>query len=181
MSRIGKQPILIPDGVTVKEEGSVLMVTGPKGSLSRNILPELSVAVEGNEIRISPKIMNRNTPSYWGLTRALVAGMVEGVSKGFEKKLEIEGIGYRAQLEGPILQLSVGYSHPVKIEPPVGITFKVEKNVITISGFDKELVGNTTATIRAVKPPEPYKGKGIRYAGEIIKRKAGKKAVASAG
>ena len=181
MSRIGKQPILIPDGVTARLDGRALSVSGPRGTLSRTIHPEISVRVEGGAILATPVGSSRKTSAYWGLTRAIIAGMVEGVSKGFEKKLEIEGVGYRAISDNGALQLSIGFSHPVRIEAPEGISFKVEKNIVTVAGFDKELVGNTAASIRRVRPPEPYKGKGIRYAGEVIKRKAGKKAVSSAG
>ena len=181
MSRIGKQPIPIPSGVSATVAGRSVTITGPRGSLSRVTRPEVSLRVEGSAILVTPLGESRKTPAYWGLTRALVAGMVEGVSKGFEKKLEIEGIGYRAALDQGALQISIGFSHPVRVDPPAGISFSVDKNTVTISGIDKELVGDTAASIRHVRPPEPYKGKGIRYAGEIIKRKAGKKAVASSG
>lgn len=179
MSRIGKKPIELPAGVTAAKEESFLVVAGPKGTLRRGIRPEVSVAIEGNILVVTPASTSRATPAYWGMTRALIAAMVEGVSRGFEKKLEIAGIGYRAALDGSALQFALGFSHPVRVEPPEGIAFKVEKNTITVSGIDKELVGNVAAHIRKLKPPEPYKGKGIRYAGEVIRRKAGKKAVAS--
>lgn len=171
----------MPDGVEANVSGDSISVKGPKGNLSRKIFPEVSISIQNNVIEILPKSESRKTPAMWGLMRALIQGMVEGVSKGFEKKLEIEGVGYRAEVQGVVLQLAIGFSHPVRVEPPEGVAFKVEKNVITISGIDKELVGNYAASIRHIRPPEPYKGKGIRYQGEIIKRKAGKKAVASAG
>lgn len=180
MSRIGKKPIELAPGVTATKEGSVLVVAGPKGTLRRTVRPEIAVAIHGNILVVTPVATSRETPAYWGMTRALIAAMAEGVSRGFEKKLEIAGIGYRAILDGPTLQFALGFSHPVRVEAPEGITFRVEKNVITVSGVDKELVGNVAAHIRKLKPPEPYKGKGIRYLGEVIRRKAGKKAVASA-
>lgn len=181
MSRIGKKPIELPTNVTISKDGSTVTVAGPKGTLHRVIRPEVDVIVEGNQLVVEARSASRKTPAFWGLTRALLAHMVEGVSRGFEKKLELEGIGYRVQLDGDALQLSVGFSHPVRVPPPTGITFRVEKNVITISGIDKELVGDVAAKIRRIRPPEPYKGKGIRYAGEVVRRKAGKKAVAAGG
>lgn len=179
MSRIGKQPITLPNGVTVHIEGRAITVTGPKGTLARTVRPEVGIAVEDGVLLVTPASSSRKTPAYWGLTRALLAAMVEGVANGFSKKLEIEGVGYRATMDGANLQLAIGFSHPVRIEAPQGITFAVEKNAVTISGADKELVGDVAARIRRVRPPEPYKGKGIRYAGEVIRRKAGKKAAAA--
>lgn len=181
MSRIGRQPIPIPEGVQVTVKGSVVTVTGPKGTLTRTFRPEVRVAVTGNSASVLPASATRKTPAYWGLTRALLAAMVEGVTRGFEKNLEIEGIGYRAALSGADLELAVGFSHPVRVPAPPGITYQVGKDTITVSGIDKELVGDVAARIRAVRPPEPYKGKGIRYAGEVVRRKAGKKAVTTAG
>ena len=179
MSRIGKQPIELTAGVTVTADGSTVTVGGPKGTLRRALRPEVQIVQEGNMLSVKPVGTSRETSAYWGLVRALVAGMVEGVSRGFEKKLEVVGVGYRPTLDGEVLQLTLGYSHPVRVEAPAGISFKVEKNTITVSGIDKELVGNTAAKIRALKKPEPYKGKGIRYLGEVVRRKAGKKATAS--
>lgn len=179
MSRIGKQSIAIPDGVTVRVEGGAVTVSGPRGTLRRTVRPEVSVSVEGATVRVVPRSASRKTPAYWGLTRALLAGMVEGAAQGFSKKLEIEGVGYRATMDGQNLQLAVGFSHPVRVVAPPGIAFAVEKNAITVSGADKELVGDIAARIRRIRPPEPYKGKGIRYAGEVIRRKAGKKAAAA--
>lgn len=181
MSRIGKQSIKLPAGVSVIADGRTVKVTGPKGTLSRVIRPELSIEVKENELSVRPAVESRRTFAYWGLTRALLAGMVEGVAMGFSKKLSIEGIGYRAALDGASLVLALGFSHPVRVVPPEGIEFHVEKNMIVVSGVSKELVGDTAARIRAFRPPEPYKGKGIRYLGEIVRRKAGKKAVAAGG
>ncbi len=179
MSRIGKKPIEIPKEVKVKIEGQKVKIEGPKGQLEREFRPEIKIEIKENKIFVSPKIETKKTKAFWGLTRALLANMVKGVTEGFEKKLQIEGLGYRAQMEGENLVLNVGFSHPVKISPPKGIKFSVQKNIISVSGIDKELVGQTAAKIRKVRPPEPYKGKGIRYLGEEIKRKVGKKATAT--
>lgn len=180
MSRIGKKPIPIPEGVTVTVGGNLITLKGPKGELKREIHPDVQVAAEEKEIKVSIKRKSRKSAALWGLFRTLLANLVEGVTKGFEKKLEFEGIGFRAALEGNTLVMQLGFSHPVRFEAPDGVKFSVEKNVITVSGMDKELVGNTAAKIRALRLPEPYKGKGIRYQGEVIRRKAGKKAVAAA-
>ncbi len=183
MSRIGKQPIIIPDKVEVKIDGVLVIVKGPKGELKRNLHEKIAVKVEDGKILISPTVsgdlMSKKIGALWGLSRALVFNMIKGVTDGFEKKLEIEGIGYKAAIQGDKIVLNLGFSHPVEVLTPPGITFKVEKNVITISGIDKEQVGETAASIRAIKKPEPYKGKGIRYQGEVIKIKAGKKAVST--
>lgn len=181
MSRIGKQPIPLPDGVRMTDADGRVTITGPQGTLSLTLRPEVQVTVDGGAIHVRPVRETRKTAAYWGLTRALLARMVEGVSRGFEKKLEIEGIGYRATLDGPSLVLALGFSHPVRVLPPEGISFKVEKNTILIAGVDPVLVGDTAASIRRLRPPEPYKGKGIRYTGEIVRRKAGKKAVSTGG
>lgn len=180
MSRIGKQPIKLPEGVTVTEADRRVTVAGPKGTLSLLLRPEVGLARDGRSVGVRPILPTKRTAAYWGLTRSLLNRMVEGVSRGFEKKLEIEGIGYRANLDGGTLILALGFSHPVRVDAPSGITFKVEKNVITVSGIDPVLVGDVAARIRRLRPPEPYKGKGIRYAGEVVRRKAGKKAVTSA-
>ena len=176
MSRVGKKPIEIPEGVDVKIEGQKVIVKGPKGELSREVQPEIEIVIEDKRIVLRGK----QSKAFWGLTRALIANMLKGVTEGFEKKLEIKGVGYRASLEGEQLALSVGFTQTVKIKCPAGIKLSVEKNIITVSGIDKELVGQISAKIRAVKPPEPYKGKGIRYMGEEIRIKLGKKAVTAA-
>ncbi len=155
----------------------LLSVSGPKGEVKRAVHPNIELAVGEKEIVVAPRRQTRDSSALWGLWRSLVAGMVEGAGKGFEKKLEIEGIGYRVASEGANLVFQLGFSHPVKFEAPAGIKFSVEKNTVTVAGADKELVGDTAARIRRLRPPEPYKGKGIKYRGEVIRRKAGKKAV----
>jgi large subunit ribosomal protein L6 len=175
MSRIGKRPIPIPNKVTVEIQGRQVSVKGPKGELSR-VLP-LGVQVEQQEnlILVQRSDDSRLAHERHGLCRTLVANMVEGVSQGYVRRLEIQGVGYRAQVQGVKLVLSLGYSHPVEMDPPNGIQFQVENNTnVIVSGIDKELVGNTAAKIRDARPPEPYKGKGVRYAGEQVRRKVGK-------
>jgi large subunit ribosomal protein L6 len=175
MSRIGKRPISIPQKVTITIAEQHVAVKGPKGELSRTLPPEVEVLHEGDTLVVNRRNESRAARQRHGLCRTLVANMVEGVSQGFQRKLEIQGVGYRAQAQGRNLNLVVGYSHPVLIEPPEGIQFVVEGNTnITVTGIDKEIVGNIAAQIRAVRPPEPYKGKGIRYSGELVRRKAGK-------
>lgn len=182
MSRIGKQPIAIPANVTIHVADSVISVKGPKGELMRRIPGSIVVDAKEKEITLAPREHVKKSSALWGLMRTLVSNMVSGVSHGFEKQLEFEGIGYRVTMEGnSALVMQLGFSHPVRFEAPQGITLGVQKNVITVSGIDKELVGTTAARIRRCKPPEPYKGKGIRYHGEIIRRKAGKKSVSSGG
>lgn len=177
MSRIGKQPIQIPEGVEVKIDGDLVIVKGPKGELKTQIRPEIKTELKDEKIILKPVKFYKGTQALWGTYRSHIANMIEGVTKGFEKKLEIQGVGYRANIEGKDLILNLGYSHPIKIEASEGIEFKIEKNTIIVSGIDKQLVGQVTAEIRSKRKPEPYKGKGIRYGGEIIKRKMGKKAV----
>ncbi|MGA7933439.1 MAG: 50S ribosomal protein L6 [Kovacikia sp.] len=175
MSRIGKRPISIPNKVTVAIDGQSVTVTGPKGELSRILPGEVIVSQEGDTILVTRRDESRIARQRHGLCRTLVANMVDGVSQGFQRRLEIQGVGYRAQVQGRNLILNVGYSKPVEMEPPAGIQVAVEGNVnVIVSGIDKEIVGNTAARIRAVRPPEPYKGKGIRYSGEFVRRKAGK-------
>jgi len=181
MSRVGKKPIKIPEGVEVKKEDSLIIVKGQKGELSREIRPEVKVSIGNEEILVSLKPEAKKATAFWGLTRALLNNMIQGVTKGCEKKLEIHGVGYKANLEGEDLVLNVGYSHPVKIKKEEGISFSIEKNIITVAGIDKQLVGQVAAKIRQVRPPEPYKGKGIRYLKEEVRKKEGKKAVAAAG
>ena len=175
MSRIGKQPITIPAKVEVTIDGPKVVVKGPKGQLSRTLSANVIVSQEGGILNVTRRDETRVSRQMHGLSRTLVANMVEGVSQGFKRRLEIQGVGYRAQLQGRNLVLNIGYSHQVNIVPPYGVEFLVETNTnIVVSGYDKEIVGNTAAKIRAVRPPEPYKGKGIRYAGEVVRRKAGK-------
>ncbi|MFH1186795.1 MAG: 50S ribosomal protein L6 [Candidatus Levyibacteriota bacterium] len=177
MSKIGKKPVEIKEGVTISIENYELKANGPKGTLSVRIPKGIEVKTEANKIIVSQK--NENDPetrALFGLTRALIANIIIGVSVGFEKKLELIGVGFRAQVSGPSLTLSLGFSHPVHFKAPEGIVFTIVENVITVSGIDKILVGDTAAKIRSIKPPEPYKGKGIKYQGEKIRRKAGKAA-----
>jgi large subunit ribosomal protein L6 len=177
MSRIGKKPIKIPAEIDVKVEGDLVTIKGPKGELAQKIRPEIKVEVKEGKILVSPNTETKNTKAFWGLTRSLLANNIKGVIKGYEKKLVIEGLGYKAEMEGDTLVLRVGFTHPVKIESPSGIQLGVDKNIITVSGINKGQVGQTAAKIRKVRPPEPYKGKGIKYLGEVVKRKAGKKVV----
>lgn len=179
MSKIGKMPVILAEGVTAVVADKKVTVTGPKGSLSFPIPAGIQVAVEDGKIVVSQDVATRETTkNMFGLTRAMIANMVTGVSKGNEKKLELSGVGYRAQASGSELTLSVGFSHPVKIKAPEGVTFTVADNVITVAGTDKAIVGLIASRVRAVRPPEPYKGKGIKYVGEYIRKKAGKAAKA---
>ena len=175
MSRIGKQPIPVPSGVNVKIDGQLVTIKGKNGELHREVHPDISVALDNSEIIVTRPSDRPNHRALHGLTRSLLANMVIGVETGFMKRLEMHGVGYRVQQRGKNIQLAVGFSHPVDVEAPKGITFEIEGNDrIIISGSDKELVGQIAAEIRQVKPPEPYKGKGIRYEGERVRRKAGK-------
>jgi large subunit ribosomal protein L6 len=175
MSRIGKNPIPVPDKVSVSIQGLAVTVKGPKGELSRTLPEGVLIHQDGSELKVEAADSSRRSRERHGLCRTLVANMVEGVSKGFIRKLEIVGVGYRASVKGKTLVVSAGYSHPVEVEPPQGVTFAVENNTqIFVSGADKEVVGNEAAKVRAIRPPEPYKGKGIKYEGEKILRKAGK-------
>ncbi len=175
MSRVGKKPISIPSGVEVKVEDRKVTVKGPKGELSKEVRPEVKVEKKDNEVIVSPNSSDKKTGAYWGLSRALIANMIEGVVEGYEKKLKIQGLGYKANMKGDKLVLLVGFSHPVEIEPMEGVKMEVKGNIITVSGIDKQKVGLRAAQIRKVKPPEPYKGKGIRYLGEEVRRKVGKR------
>ncbi len=174
MSRIGRQPIDIPNGVTVSQEGDKVIVRGPKGELSHNVHNAIGVAVENNQIICSIARNTKQSNALWGTTRAVLANMVKGVTDGFQKKLELHGVGYRASLKGKNLEMTLGYSHPVLVPAPEGITFTVEKEVITVEGYDPVKVGQLAADIRDIRSPEPYKGKGVRYQGEKIRRKVGK-------
>ena len=176
MSRIGKKPVSIPAGVQIKIDGSHVTVKGPKGELKRTFVDVISVAQDGDELKVTRPDDQRETRALHGLTRALLNNMVEGVTKGFKKTMVVEGVGYRAEMTGKNLMLYLGYSHPIMIAPPDGIAIVADPKAKTISieGIDKEKVGEVSAEIRALRPPEPYKGKGIRYDNEIVRRKAGK-------
>jgi large subunit ribosomal protein L6 len=177
MSRIGKRPIEIPAGVTVMVDPGRVTVHGPKGELRQQVPARMLIKLEEGTLTVDRPTERGEDRSLHGLTRTLIANMVEGVTAGFEKKLEIQGVGYRAQLKGDDLELQVGYSHPVTIKPRTGITFEVPAPTqVTVKGTDKQQVGQTAAEIRKVRPPEPYKGKGIRYEGEYVRRKVGKRA-----
>ena len=179
MSRIGKQPIQILDGVDVKIDGNLIIIKGKKGELIQKILPEIGLEIKDKNIIVKELRKTKDSSALWGTFRALINNMVNGVTDGFEKKLIIEGIGFRAAINNNKLVLNLGFSHPIEIEAPKGIEFKIDKNTIIVSGPDKQMVGQVAASIRAKKKPEPYKGKGIRYEGEIIRRKTGKKAVST--
>jgi len=176
MSRIGRLPLEIPGGVQVEVEGSRVRVKGPKGELQRTFSPRVEIALEDHHLVVRRRSDRPDERALHGTTRALLANMVQGVSRGFERILEIEGVGYRAEMEGEALVLYVGYSHPVRIVPPAGLAFEVDPKTrqIKVLGIDKEQVGQMAASIRKVRPPEPYHGKGIHYLGERIRRKAGK-------
>ena len=177
MSRIGKKPIEIPDGVEIKIENRLVKIKGPKGEMSKEIPLDIGIEIKDKEILLNPKRKTKKSGALWGLTRSLLYNDVKGVTEGFEKELELIGIGYRASVEKEkLLVLEVGFSHKVEIEVPEGIDVSVKKNIIAISGIDKQKVGEIAAKIRKVRPPEPYKGKGIRYVGEKVRRKEGKKA-----
>jgi large subunit ribosomal protein L6 len=175
MSRVGRKQIQIPKEVTIILEDNILKVTGPKGSLQQSVSHPISFEVVENEVFVTPKEQVKNISAFWGLYRALLQNMITGVTEGFTKKLRIEGVGYRVALQGQTLVLNLGYSHPIEITAPEGITFEVEKNTISVKGINKELVGQVSANIRSTRPPEPYKGKGVRYDDEFVRMKVGKK------
>lgn len=184
MSRLGKLPIEIPENVEIKIDDGLISVKGQKGELKRNFDRQIIFKKEDNKIIVEPKSINKTTKSLWGTYRMVLYNMVKGVSEGYEKVLEYEGVGYKAEVKqdsslpsGQMLELQMGYSHSVEIPAPEGISLKTERGVIRVSGIDKELVGQVAANIRKVRPPEPYKGKGIRYKDEVILRKAGKRAI----
>lgn len=184
MSRIGKKPIKIPAGVEVSIDGSKVKVKGPKGELEKKLPEALNIKVEDGRLIVNLKSglsESRENSKFWGLGRALLAVMLQGVSIGFEKVLEFSGVGFKAQVKGQTIELNLGFSHPISIDAPIGVNVLVEKNQIKISGSDKEKIGHFAAIIRDKRPPEPYKGTGIKYKDEVIVRKAGKKAVATAG
>ena len=176
MSRIGKKPIAIPSSVTLTLDGQTVSVKGPKGQLSWTVIDDVVITHEIGELTLAPRDDSQRARSMWGLSRTLVGNMVQGVTEGFERKLELVGVGYRAALKGDALSLQLGFSHDVEVAPPAGVTFVVPKQTeITISGIDKQAVGEIASKIRRLRPPEPYKGKGVRYAGEKVRRKEGKK------
>jgi large subunit ribosomal protein L6 len=181
MSRVGKQPIRVPSGVEVEIDGRYVSVKGPKGALDRTFPEEVSFALEDGEVRVERPADDRRSRAMHGLARALLANMVIGVSEGYRRELQLVGVGYRAALKGQDLELQVGFSHPVSVAPPEGVSFEVpEPTKVIVSGIDKERVGQASADIRKIRPPEPYKGKGIRYVGEYVRRKAGKAGVPGA-
>jgi large subunit ribosomal protein L6 len=175
MSRIGRKPVALPKGVTLQVEGNTVAVKGPRGELRRDLHPDMEIALKDNQFTVARPTEEKRHKALHGLTRTLVQNMVDGVSKGFSKSLEIQGVGYKAEAKPYGVNLIVGFSHPVKYEAPKGIKISVDNNVmIKVEGADKELVGQVAAELRQVRPPEPYKGKGIRYVGEQVRRKAGK-------
>ncbi|MCB2187770.1 MAG: 50S ribosomal protein L6 [Deltaproteobacteria bacterium] len=175
MSRVGKKPIEVPSSVEVKIDGQKIEVKGAMGTLSREFHPLVAIEREEGQLAVKPVDETQKARALWGLSRTLLFNMVTGVSQGFKRVLEINGVGYRAEVTGNVLKLSLGFSHPVNFELPQGVTASVEKNtILTLNSIDKELLGQTAATIRAYRPPEPYKGKGVKYAEEVIRRKVGK-------
>ena len=177
MSRIGRKPIQIPDGVEIDVKPGAVSVKGPKGELSQSVNRDMKVAIDDGTLTVTRPTDRGDHRALHGLTRSLIANMVEGVTDGYERRLEIQGVGYRANLRGKALEMSLGYSHPVSIEAPEGIEFEVpQPTEIVVRGIDKQLVGETAARIRKARPPEPYKGKGVRYRGEHVARKVGKRA-----
>lgn len=181
MSRIGNAPIELPAGVTIQVDSQLIKVTGPKGTLSMDVPSGVNLKSEGSVVNVENSISGRNADAIHGFVRATLANMVKGVSVGWTRSLELSGVGYRAAVSGTTLTLTVGFSHPVVVEPPAGVTFAIVEGKIIVSGIDKQVVGQTAAKIRDVKKPEPYKGKGIRYTGEYVRRKAGKTAKAVGG
>jgi large subunit ribosomal protein L6 len=175
MSRVGKLPITIPAGVDIDISGNHVVVKGPKGTLERDVSPQLRLVTDDGQLRVERPDDEKRSRELHGLTRTLINNMVVGVTEGYRRGLEIQGVGYRAQLVGTKLQLNLGYSHPIEIDPPEGIAFEVDNPTrVAVTGIDKELVGQIAAKVRAARKPEPYKGKGVRYAGEVVRRKAGK-------
>lgn len=179
MSNIGKQPIKIESGVTVTKDGKDVSVTGTKGTLSWKVPSGIDIEIVEDKVIVKKEHEARYLEKFYGLTRSLISNMVTGVSKGFDRKLELSGVGYRARVDGRDLVLNLGFSHPVKISAPENVSFKVEENIITVSGIDKQIVGDIASKIRKVRPPDPYKAKGIKYEGEKVRRKAGKAAKAA--
>jgi large subunit ribosomal protein L6 len=179
MSRIGKKKINIPEAVELEDDGTKVSVKGPKGVLEFQYSSEVKIVKEENNIKVEKTGSTKNSSAIWGTTARLIENMILGVTVGFEKKLELNGVGYRMNLQGKKITLALGFSHPVEVEVPEGIEVKIENNILTVAGIDKQKVGQFAANIRSLKPVEPYKGKGFRYVGEIVRRKEGKKAAAS--
>jgi large subunit ribosomal protein L6 len=177
MSRVGKKPIKISQGVEIKIENSMVTAKGPKGELSVSVPQEIEVKQEEGFLYVAEKKNTKNSKAFWGTTRSLIFNIIEGVSVGYQRELQVKGVGYRAEKQGEGLSLKVGFSHPVVVDKVEGITFEVNKDIITVSGIKKELVGRVAAEIRKIRPPEPYKGKGIRYKDEVVVLKEGKKSV----
>jgi large subunit ribosomal protein L6 len=176
MSRIGKKAVVIPAGVTIAVEGQTVSVKGPKGALSWTVSDEIEITQSAGDLTLAPRAETTRAKAMWGLSRTLVNNMVVGVTQGYEETLELVGVGYRAAMSGNALSMQLGFSHEVNVPPPAGISFAVPRPVeIKIAGIDKQLVGETAAKIRKIRPPEPYKGKGVRYGGEVVRRKEGKK------
>ncbi len=177
MSRIGKQTVIVPTGTEVNLSGVTFSVKGPKGTLTRDFPGDITININGSEITFTPnKVGDRTVNALWGTYASHVKNMIEGVNNGFTKKLILEGVGFKSDVAGSVLNLALGFSHPVKVPIPEGLTVTADKNIITVSGMNKELVGSFTASVRGMKKPEPYKGKGFRYSDEVIRRKQGKKA-----
>lgn len=179
MSRIGKKTISVPEGVEVKIEKRRVFVKGPKGTLDFEFHPDMKVILEEKEMRVENSRNAKAARALWGLTRVLISNMIEGVTKGYEKQLELQGVGYRMAVQGKKLTMALGFSHPVEVDVAEGLEAKIEKNILTVSGIDKQKVGQFAASVRSLKKVEPYKGKGFRYVGEIVRKKAGKKATAA--
>jgi len=177
MSRIGKKGIVIPEKTEVSVNAGVVSIKGPRGSLQRSFRPDISIAVDGKQVSLSVSKENKQIKALWGTYASHIKNMIKGVNDGFEKKLILEGVGFKSQVSGSKLMLALGFSHPVEVEIPAGLNIKAQKNLLTIGGLDKELVGAFSAKVRALKKPEPYKGKGFRYFNEIIRRKQGKRSV----
>ncbi len=177
MSRIGKKPVTIPEGVTVQKEDEILKVKGPKGELSFSVSFDVNVEVKDGEVVVEKKGRTKLAASMWGTTRAMIQNMITGVTEGFKKELELQGVGYKMEVQGKKLVLNLGYSHPIEMEIPKGLSVNVEKEILTVEGIDKQMVGEFAAVVRLKRKVEPYKGKGFRYVGEEVIRKEGKKAV----
>lgn len=175
MSRIGKKPVVIPNGVVVSMEKGIVSVKGPKGSLAFEINNEVSVKIKEGSLQVEMVAKTKQTPAIWGTTARIIENMIIGVTEGFSKQLELNGVGYRMSMAGKKVNLALGFSHPVEVEVPEGLDVKIEGNVMTVSGIDKHAVGQFSANVRALKPVEPYKGKGFRYVGEVVRKKEGKK------